>query len=100
MFIRALVPDYSLRDKPANMMKGNTILSTQVSVTTAERPVQPSEHVHKVVSEPRGRVLILNYEKFKHKENNRLGAEKDRHKLHYLFTEVSHDLRKLYLRNL
>lgn len=75
-------------------------LSTQVPVTTPQKPVQPSESVYKVLSEPRGRVLILNYEEFENINNNRKGTDEDRRMLKNLFTEVSHDLRGLYYGNL
>lgn len=54
-----------------------------------ERPVPPSSSVYKVLSKPRGRVLILNYEEFKDERDNRNGARRDRLMLNHLFKEVS-----------
>lgn len=67
------------------------ILQPPLRVTFPEKPVPPSDSVYKVWSTPRGRVLILNYEKFKGKLENRQGATRDTCMLKNLFEEVSHD---------
>lgn len=51
--------------------------------------MQPSDSVHKITSLPRGRVLVLNYEKFE-TAKFRNGAVWDAKKLDNLFNEVSH----------
>ena len=64
---------------------------TQVRVITCEEPVWPSDDVYKVMSVPRGKVLILNYDQFE-KAPFRSGAVWDGNTLGNLFTEVSYIL--------